>query len=77
MHLCAREDKHLEGVAARLDLDRLLRVLKPFKRRVLEMAYLEGMPEQEIAEVLGIEPACVKRTIHHAKRKVRKIYEKG
>ena len=41
---------------ARLDLDRLLRVLKPFKRRVLEMAYLEDMPEQEIAEVLGSRP---------------------
>jgi RNA polymerase sigma-70 factor (ECF subfamily) len=73
----ASADKHLESVPARLDLDRLLRVLKPFKRRVLEMAYLEGMPEQEIAEVLGVEPSCVKRTIHRAKRQVRKIYERG
>jgi RNA polymerase sigma-70 factor (ECF subfamily) len=73
----ASADKQLESVPARLDLDRLLRVLKPFKRRVLEMAYLEGMPEQEIAEILGVEPSCVKRTIHRAKRQVRKMYERG
>jgi DNA-directed RNA polymerase specialized sigma24 family protein len=35
------------------------------------------MPEQEIAEILGVEPSCVKRTIHRAKRQVRKMYERG
>ena len=32
---------------------RLLRMLKPAQRQVLEMAYLEDMPELEIAETLG------------------------
>jgi RNA polymerase sigma-70 factor (ECF subfamily) len=73
----ASADKSLEGVPLRLDLERLLRVLKPFKRRVLEMAYLEDMPEQEIAEVLGVALACVKSTIHRAKRQLRKIHEEG
>jgi RNA polymerase sigma-70 factor (ECF subfamily) len=73
----ASADRNLEGVPLRLDLDRLLRVLQPFKRRVLEMAYLEEMPEQEIAEVLGVPVSCVKGTIHRAKRQLRKIHEEG
>jgi RNA polymerase sigma-70 factor (ECF subfamily) len=72
----ASEDKCLEGVPARLDLERLLQVLKPAQRRVLEMAYLEDMPDQEIAEILGTTLACVKNAIYHAKRRVRKIHKK-
>jgi RNA polymerase sigma-70 factor, ECF subfamily len=68
----AREDKALEGVTLRMDLDRLLRVLRPVQRRVLELAYGEDTPEQEIAEILGISLARVKSTIHHAKLQVRK-----
>lgn len=69
-------DKDLEGVPARLDLDRMLGVLKPAQRRVLEMAYLEDMPDLEIAEVLGISLATVKSQIHHGKHKMRKFYKK-
>jgi RNA polymerase sigma-70 factor, ECF subfamily len=75
--ILARVDKDLEGVPARLDLDRLLRVVKPYQRRILEMAYLEDMPEQEMAEVLGISLSRVKKSIQRAKEKVRKINEKG
>jgi len=69
----ASEDKNLEGVQARLDMDKLLHGLKPMQRLVLEMAYVEDMPAQEIAEVLGTTLACVKNSIHHAKRRVREI----
>jgi RNA polymerase sigma-70 factor (ECF subfamily) len=71
----ASEDKNLEGMPARLDMDRLLHGLKPMQRRVLEMAYVEDMPAQEIAEILGTTLACVKNSIHHAKRRVREIYK--
>jgi RNA polymerase sigma-70 factor, ECF subfamily len=71
--LFASEDKNLEEVAARLDMDRLLHGLKPMQRLVLEMAYVEDMPAQEIAEILGTTLACVKNSIHHAKRRVREI----
>jgi RNA polymerase sigma-70 factor (ECF subfamily) len=71
----AAEDKNLEAVPARLDLDRLLRALQPLQRRVLEMAYVEGMPEAEIAEMLGTSPSSVKGTIHHARRRVQKKYK--
>ena len=69
--LFASEDKNLEEVAARLDMDRLLHRLKPMQRLVLEMAYVEDMPAQEIAEILGTTLASVKNSIHHAKRRVR------
>jgi RNA polymerase sigma-70 factor (ECF subfamily) len=71
-----REDKNLEGVPARLDLIRLLRVLKPVQRRVLEMAYLEDVPDQEIAEMLDMTLSSVKSKIHHAKRRVREVHKK-
>ena len=48
-------------------MDRLLHRLKPMQRLVLEMAYVEDMPAQEIAEILGTTLACVKNSIHHAK----------
>jgi RNA polymerase sigma-70 factor (ECF subfamily) len=70
----ASEDKDLEGMPVRLDMDRLLHGLKPMQRLVLEMAYVEDMPAQEIAEILGTTLACVKNSIHHAKRRVREIY---
>jgi RNA polymerase sigma-70 factor, ECF subfamily len=68
----AREDIQLNGVPARLDAEKFLKSLKPFKRRVLELTYLEDMPEQEIAEVLGVAPSCVKKTIQRAKQQMKK-----
>ncbi len=72
----ARLDKDLEGVTARLDLQKLMRGLTPLQRRALKMAYVEDMPAQEIAEILGTTLACVKNSIHEAKRQVREIYQK-
>jgi RNA polymerase sigma-70 factor (ECF subfamily) len=71
----ASRDTHLEGVPARLDLIRLLRVLKPIERLVLEMAYLEDVPDLEIAEMLGLTLASVKSKIHHAKRRIRALHK--
>jgi RNA polymerase sigma-70 factor (ECF subfamily) len=71
----SREDKHLEGLPARLDLDKLLQGLKPMQRQLLEMAYLEDIPEQEIAEMLGTTRDCVKSSIYRAKRRAREIYK--
>jgi RNA polymerase sigma-70 factor (ECF subfamily) len=64
-------DTQLESVPARLDLTKLLRVLKPAQRQLLEMAYFEGIPDLEIAEILGITLANVKSNLHRAKRRVR------
>jgi RNA polymerase sigma-70 factor (ECF subfamily) len=67
----ASVDTRLESVPARLDLKKLLRVLKPAQRQLLEMAYFEGIPDVEIAELLGITLAHVKGNLHRAKRRVR------
>jgi RNA polymerase sigma-70 factor, ECF subfamily len=72
----ASTDKGLEGLAARLDLNRLLSVLNPIQRRVLEMAYLEGTPGEEIAELLDIPLSSVKNKIHRAKTQLMKIHKK-
>jgi RNA polymerase sigma-70 factor (ECF subfamily) len=70
------EDNYLPGVPARLDLPKLLRVLKPLQRRILEMAYLEDIADQEIADRFGTTLASVKSIIHHAKRRVREVHKK-
>jgi RNA polymerase sigma factor (sigma-70 family) len=67
----ASADSQLEGVSARLDLDRLLQALKPLERQVLEMAYLEGLPYMEIATVLGVPLTTVRAKIHSVKMKLR------
>jgi RNA polymerase sigma-70 factor (ECF subfamily) len=64
-------DTQLEGVSARLDLDRLLQVLNPLERQVLEMAYLEGVPYVEIAAVVDLPLTTVRTKIHNAKIKLR------
>lgn len=69
------EDLRLEATAARLDLTKLLRVLTPAQQRLLEMAYLEDIPNLEIAQMLRIPVGSVKRKIHHAKRRVRDVHK--
>jgi RNA polymerase sigma-70 factor (ECF subfamily) len=71
----ASVDAQLEGVAARLDLDKLLSGLQPAQCRILRMAYLEEIPVQEIAEILGIHVTRVNNTIQHTKRRLRKKYK--
>jgi RNA polymerase sigma-70 factor (ECF subfamily) len=75
--LFASEDIQLEGVPVRLDLDRMLKVLKPAERRMLEMAYVEDVPDQEIAEILGIRVDAVRCKILRAKRRVRNFHDKA
>jgi RNA polymerase sigma-70 factor, ECF subfamily len=69
-------DMQLEGVSARLDLNRLMRVLAPIQRRILTMAYLEGVPGLEIAEALEMDLAAVQSQIFQAKRRVRNMHKK-
>ena len=70
------EDSNLSGIPARIDLSKLLRVLKPIQRTILEMAYLDDVADQEIADRLGMTLASVKSTIHHAKKRVREVHKK-
>ncbi|HTZ56609.1 MAG TPA: sigma-70 family RNA polymerase sigma factor [Acidobacteriaceae bacterium] len=66
-------DEQLERLPERLEMERLLSVLSPAQRQVLEMAYLEDIPNLEIAEALGITLQAVKSRIVAAKRKLKII----
>jgi RNA polymerase sigma-70 factor (ECF subfamily) len=72
---CVSSDAQLEGVGARLDLERLLGTLKPLQRQILEMAYVEDMPDLQIAETLGTTVVAVKCTLYRAKRLLRDAHE--
>ena len=71
--LLACKDAQLEGVAARMDVHKLLRRVRPSLRQVLEMAYLDDMPNQEIADALNTTLFSVKSKINHAKRYIRVV----
>ena len=75
--LHASRDTQLEGVGARLDLERLLGTLKPLQRQILEMAYLEDMPDLQIAETLGTTVVAVKCTLYRVKRILRDAHKKS
>ena len=67
-------DAALEGAPARMDLEKMMKVLTPLNRRILVMSYLEGIPEQEIAEILGLAERAVANRLYRAKREMREIF---
>jgi len=69
-------DSQLAAVPARLDVNKVLRILSPVQRRILTMAYLEDMPDLEIAEALDMDLAGVQSQIFQAKRRVRNLKKK-
>ena len=73
----ASRDAELEGVGTRLDLEQLLGMLKPMQRQILEMAYLEDMPDLQIAEALGTTVVAVKCTLYRVKRLLRDAHKKS
>jgi RNA polymerase sigma-70 factor, ECF subfamily len=72
----AMPDRHLEGVANRLDVEHLLRQLTGAQREALEMAFVEEMPAHEIALALDITVAGVKGRIAVARKKLKKLLER-
>lgn len=71
------EDGSLRSVAARFDLPKVLGLLQPEQRKLLEMAYLEDLPDQEIANQLGLTLASVKSKLHHAKKRIRETQKRA
>jgi RNA polymerase sigma-70 factor (ECF subfamily) len=70
----ANTDASLQGAPARMDLEKMMKVLTPLNRRILVMSYLEGIPEQEIAEVLGLKRVTVANRLRRAKRRMRDTF---
>jgi RNA polymerase sigma-70 factor (ECF subfamily) len=57
--------------ADRAQLDAALRTLTPEHRAVLQLTYLEGFSQHEIAEVVGCPVATVKTRAFYAKQRLR------
>jgi RNA polymerase sigma-70 factor (ECF subfamily) len=68
------KDAVLEGAPARMDLEKMMSVLKDSTRQMLVMAYLEGVPDVEIAETLGLSIDTVRCKLSRAKRKMRDMF---
>ena len=68
------KDAVLEGAPARMDLEEMMSVLTDSTRQMLVMAYLEGIPDLEIAETLGLSVDAVKTKLSRAKRKMRATF---
>jgi RNA polymerase sigma-70 factor (ECF subfamily) len=82
-----REEKHLEvlldemvirnldsggdRVLARIELDRILGRFRPVVRQILFLTLAEGLSHVEAAEVLGMSPAAVSKTVSRFRRKGR------
>jgi RNA polymerase sigma-70 factor (ECF subfamily) len=45
------------------------------RRQLLLLVYVQGLPQQEVAEVLGIPLGTVKSRLFHARRKLRALME--
>lgn len=56
----ATQDTRRDAAAAKLDVGRLVRVLSPQKRELVELYYLQGLSEREIADRQGIPLGTVR-----------------
>lgn len=65
----------LDGVDAKLTVNKLLSRLKPREERVLRMRYLDGMTLSEAGQELGITAGRVRQLEAGALRKMRKVYD--
>jgi len=70
------EDRALAG-ADRSDMVDALSRLSPAHREVLILALVQGMPQPELAAVLGTPLGTVKSRLHHAKAALRRALTAG
>lgn len=72
----ARVDIDLvDGVAARVDIERALSQVTPQQRRVLVLTYLDGLDRRTAAAIMGISVDGVKKHLASAKARARQLDE--
>lgn len=59
-------DRAFDAVEARLVVDRLLPLLSPRSRRIVELRFFEELPQHEIAELMGMSQMHVSRLLRQA-----------
>lgn len=55
--------------------ERLLKVLTPRRRAAVVLRYWEGLPDEEIAELLDCRPATVRSLVHRALNQLREVLD--
>ena len=65
------EDRGLGAVEASETVERLLTVLPPRERRIVELRYLQGMTQSRIAELVGVSQVQVSRLLRSSMLKLR------
>ena len=66
-----------DSAARRTDLERAMLKLRPRERALLWLAYVQGQPHRQIAEVLGVKTASVKLMLFRARRKLAGLLQSG
>jgi RNA polymerase sigma factor (sigma-70 family) len=73
----AAKDRRLEAAAARSEVDRLMDIISPQYRELVQLHHLEGYTETEIAERTGLSVSAVRGRLSRAMVQLRKKVEKG
>jgi RNA polymerase sigma-B factor len=64
-------DRGLGAVEAAATVERLLTVLAPRERRIVELRYLQGLTQSRIAELVGVSQVQVSRLLRASMEKLR------
>jgi RNA polymerase sigma-70 factor (ECF subfamily) len=68
-----RTRDHASECDSRATLGPALKTMRPRERQLLWLAYAEGYPHREIAEITGLATASIKLLLFRARRKVAKV----
>lgn len=64
----------VHGRAEEPPVSEALELLREEERRILTLYYLKGIPQNEIAKILGIPVGTVKSRLHYAKKRFKEAY---
>jgi len=71
-----RPDRVVEGMQDKAAVDAVLRRMGARKREVLVLFELEGLPGEQVAELVGCKLETVWSRLHYARREFGRIFEK-
>jgi RNA polymerase sigma-70 factor, ECF subfamily len=73
----AGEDRRMEAAIARSDVARLMGIISPGYRELVQLHHLDGFNETEIAKKTGLSVQAIRSRLSRAMAQLRKKVEKG